>query len=188
MRFFASEVCGTARKKDAERFWSRHAEFFLRPGGRTGFGSITLGASRVGKGAKRRAHVSNNVNNLVSRQRGLRFAQPTLQKNKNKAGGTPADANSTSAPYGCGSAPAGAARLPAFHRGSCGSEPTPPFGSRRASWDAAERRWLAAPACPSPAIDSQAGHNAGRAFSRSRPSAEVTSPCPRAPLSLHQPE
>jgi len=41
---------------------------------------------------------------------------------------------------------------------------------------------------PSPAIQSQTGHSAGRAFSRSRPGAEVTSPCPRVPLSLRQPE
>jgi hypothetical protein len=96
----------------------------------------------------------------------------------------------TQHPHHTGAARAqrGALRLPAFHRGSGGSEPTPPFSSRRASWDLAKRRWLAAPACPSPAINSQAGRNAGRALSRSRPGAEVTSPCPRAPLSLRQPE
>ena len=39
----------------------------------------------------------------------LRSTHPTNKRtNKNKAGGTPADANSTSAPYGCGSAPSGA--------------------------------------------------------------------------------
>ena len=93
-----------------------------------------------------------------------------------------------SAPSGAARALRGALRLPAFHRGSRGSEPTPPLSSRRASWDLAKRRWLSAPACPSPAIQSQAGRNAGRAFSRSRPGAEVTSPCPQAPLSLRQPE
>src|SRR5579859_6973328 len=112
------------------------------------------------------------------------------QKNKNKGGGTPADATHQIRTIRVRRAPRmrGALRLPAFHRGSCGSEPTPPFSSRRASWDLTKKRSLAAPACPSPAIYSQAGRNADRAFSRSRPSAEVTSPCPRAPLSLRQPE
>jgi len=45
MRFFASEICGTARaQKDAGR--DRVTPKFLTPGGRTGFGSITLGARR----------------------------------------------------------------------------------------------------------------------------------------------
>src|SRR5579872_4059295 len=110
-------------------------------------------------------------------------------KNNNKAGGTPADAtHQIRTLRDAARAQREALRLPAFHRGSCGSEPTPPLSSRRASWDLAKERALTAPACPSPAIYSQAGRNAGRAFSRSRPSAEVTSPCPRAPLSLRQPE
>jgi len=57
----------------------------------------------------------------------------------------------------------------------------------RASWDVAKKRALPAPACPSPATKSQTGHHAGRASSRSRPGAEVTSPRPREPLSLRQP-
>src|SRR5579872_6489176 len=109
--------------------------------------------------------------------------------NKNKAGGTPADATPPIRTLrDAARAQRGALRLPAFHRGSNGSEPTPPLSSRRASWDVAKRRWLSVPACSSPAIQSQAVRNDGRAFSRSRPSAEVTSPCPRAPLSLRQPE
>jgi hypothetical protein len=73
---------------------------------------------------------------------GFRFAHPGYEekeerKNKNKAGGTPADAKATSAPSGAARAQRSALRLPAFHRGSRGSEPTPPFGSRRASWDVA---------------------------------------------------
>jgi hypothetical protein len=47
-----------------------------------------------------------------------------------KGSGTPAGAESTSAPYGRGAHPAGCARLPAFHCGACGSEPTPPLSSR----------------------------------------------------------
>lgn len=76
---------------------------------------------------------------------------------------------------GCGAAPAlilprsrgrkweRAARLTAFHRGTRGGEPTPPLSSRRTSWDAAKKRALPAPACPSPATVSQTGHGAGRA-------------------------
>jgi hypothetical protein len=66
----------------------------------------------------------------------------------------------------------GRARLPAFHRGSSGGEPTPPFSSRRTSWDVAKKRPLTASACPSPATLSQTGRHAGRAFSRSRPGAD----------------
>jgi hypothetical protein len=57
----------------------------------------------------------------------------------------------------------------------------------RASWDAAKTRVLPALACPSPATKSQTGRHAGRAFSRNRPGAEVTSPHPREPLSPRQP-
>ena len=93
-----------------------------------------------------------------------------------------------SAPSGAARALRGALRLPAFHRGSRGSEPTPPLSSspRFLGPDFGGR--YSAVTYPSPAIQSQAGRNAGRAFCRSRPGAEVTSPCPQAPLSLHQPE
>jgi hypothetical protein len=57
----------------------------------------------------------------------------------------------TSVPYGHGSRKTSRARLSASRRGAYGSEPTPPLSSRRASWDAAKRRALSAPACPSPA-------------------------------------
>ena len=45
------------------------------------------------------------------------------------------------------------------------------------------RRALPAPACPSPAAKPQTGHDAGRAYPRNRPRAEVTSPRPQEPLS-----
>src|SRR5208283_1833441 len=106
----------------------------------------------------------------------------------------------TSAPYGRGAREASRARLPAFHHGACCSEQTPQLSSRtrflglgrsaRSRWferSCASQRALPAPSCPSPATKSQTGHHAGRAFSRSRPGAEVTSPRPREPLSLHQP-
>ena len=57
----------------------------------------------------------------------------------------------------------------------------------RASWDLVENGRYPLPAYPSPATKSQTGHRAGRASSRSRPGAEVTSPRPREPLSLRQP-
>ena len=58
---------------------------------------------------------------------------------------------------------------------------------KRSSWDAAKKRALPAPACPSPAAWPQTGHSAGRTSSRSRPGAKVTSPGSREPLSLRQP-
>jgi hypothetical protein len=70
----------------------------------------------------------------------------------------------------------GRARLSAFHRGTCGSEPTPPFSSStrflgrgrgaRSRWferPCAVQRALPAPSYPSPASSSQTGHHAGRA-------------------------
>src|SRR5215469_3719518 len=150
-------------KKDAGR--DRVTPKFLRPGGRTGFGSIRLGASSPDERSDIREQEKEKIKqgrrNAGRRQLNIR----TLR--------------------GAARAQRGALRLPAFHRGSCGSEPTPPFSSRRASWDVVVGGRYSAVACPSPAIQSQTGRNAGRAFSRSRPGAEVTSPCPRAPLSLH---
>ncbi len=78
-----------------------------------------------------------------------------------------------------GARPAGRARLPAFHCGSCqGDCPSPRRSSSHASCDSAgacepmdrqpgrvshaSPRALPAPACPSPASTSRAGHNAGR--------------------------
>ena len=69
-----------------------------------------------------------------------------------------------------------AAHLPAFRNGAHGGEPTPPLSSRRTSWDVAERRALSVSACPSPATKSQTGHDAGRAYSRSRPGARCVVP------------
>src|SRR6185437_1710285 len=61
---------------------------------------------------------------------------PFAIRQKNKAGGTPADATPPIRTVrGAARALRGALRLPAFHRGSRGSEPTPPLSSRRASWD-----------------------------------------------------
>jgi len=114
---------------------------------------------------------------------------PFAIRQKNKAGGTPADATPPIRTVrGAARALRGALRLPAFHRGSRGSEPTPPLSSSPRFLGRGFGGRYSAVTCPSPAIQSQAGRNAGRAFSRSRPGAEVTSPCPQAPLSLHQPE
>ena len=57
----------------------------------------------------------------------------------------------------------------------------------RSSWDAAKKRALPAPACPSPATWPQTGRSAGRTFSRSRPRAQVTNLHPQEPLPLRQP-
>jgi hypothetical protein len=56
-----------------------------------------------------------------------------------------------SAPAGAARAEAQRARLTAFHRGTCGSEPTPPLSLRRTSWDLVEKQVLPVSACPSPA-------------------------------------
>ncbi len=57
----------------------------------------------------------------------------------------------------------------------------------RASWDAADIRRYLKRACPSSASCSQTGHGAGRACSRSRPGAKVTSLRPREPHSPRPP-
>jgi hypothetical protein len=58
---------------------------------------------------------------------------------------------------------------------------------RRSSWDAAKKRALPAPACPSPATWPQTGHSAGRTSARSRPGTQVTNLHPQEPLPLRQP-
>jgi len=74
---------------------------------------------------------------------------PFAIRQKNKAGGTPADATPPIRTVrGAARALRGALRLPAFHRGSCGSEPTPPLSSRRASWDAASAAVTPPPPVP----------------------------------------
>ena len=142
-------------------------------------------------------------------RRGAPCGRPPSHQTK-KGSGTPTDAMSHEphqrvrrAPRRSRLAPTlrcGRARLSAFHHGTCGGEPTPPLSSRthfpgpgrsaRPRWFERSRafsRALPAPSCPSPATWSQTGHRAGRAFSRSRPGAEATSPRPREPLSIHQP-
>src|SRR5690348_16924953 len=94
-----------------------------------------------------------------------------------------------SAPFAVRRAPCGARC--AYRRSTAvlvASEPTPPLSSSPRFLGRNFGGRYSAVTYPSPAIQSQAGRNAGRAFSRSRPGAEVTSPCPQAPLSLHQPE
>jgi hypothetical protein len=74
------------------------------------------------------------------------------------------------------------ARLPAFHRGACCSEPTPQLRSRTRFLGRGFEGRYPSSTCPSPATKSQTGRRAGRAFSRNRPGAGVTSPHPREPL------
>ena len=89
-------------------------------------------------------------------------------------------------------APAGAARLPAFHRGTCGSDQPPPLSSSHALPGAG----LGRDGCyPPPAALRCSGCNpAGRSscwpgvFARSRPGAGLTRPRPREPHSLRRPE
>jgi hypothetical protein len=70
------------------------------------------------------------------------------------------------------------ARLTAFHRGTCGREPTPPLSSRTRFLGRGFRRALSAVSCPSPATKSQTGHRAGRAFSRKPPGSGGDEPPP----------
>ena len=186
----ASEVLGTARGKTPGVF-DRVTPKFLGPGGRTGFGSIKLdarpGLRKRNPGSEWRIANSEwkflvSYSLLLFATRHSPFAKKTRQAERRQ---TPPH---QSAPSGAARALRGALRLPAFHRGSHGSEPTPPLSSSPRFLGRGFGGRYSASACPSPAIQSQAGHNAGRAFSRSRPGAEVTSPCPQAPLSLHQPE
>jgi hypothetical protein len=170
---------------------------------------LRTATGRVGKGATRRAHVSL----LHFIPVGFASAQPTLrsfrmdcriksgndegkkkQRRRNagrreveRAASQTARAELRSPSAADAARPSGTARLSAFHRGACGSEPTPPLSSRRTSWDAAKTRALSASACPSPATLSQAGRDAGRALSRSRPGAKLTRHGPREPHSPRQP-
>src|SRR6185437_10037839 len=122
--------------KDAGR--DRVTPKFSRPGGRTGFGSIKLGARPGLRSAIREANcewrIANGVFSFVFYSllaiRHSPFAKKTRQAERRQ---TPPH---QSAPSGAARALRGALRLPAFHRGSRGSEPTPPLSSRRASWDA----------------------------------------------------
>jgi hypothetical protein len=165
---------------------------FLGPGGRTGFGSIKLdarpGLRKRNPGSEWRIANSEwkflvSYSLLLFATRHSPFAKKTRQAERRQ---TPYAVH----PHHTGAARAlrGALRLPAFHRGSRGSEPTPPLSSSPRFLGRNFGGRYSASIYPSPAIQSQAGRNAGRAFCRSRPGAEVTSPCPQAPLSLRQPE
>src|SRR5690242_21803699 len=104
---------------------------------------------------------------------------PFAIRQKNKAGGTPADAiRNTSAPYGCGARPAGRAAptgVPprfSWQRTNAATQLQtrflgPDFGGR-----------YSASIYPSPAIQSQAGRNAGRAFSLKPPGSGGDEPLP----------
>ncbi len=70
------------------------------------------------------------------------------------------------------------ARLTAFHRGTCGREPTPPLSSRTRFLGGGCRRALSAVPYPSPATKSQTGQRAGRAFSRKPPGSGGDEPLP----------
>src|SRR5208282_4771018 len=70
------------------------------------------------------------------------------------------------------------ARLTAFHRGTCCSEPTPQLSSRTRFLGRGCRRALPAVPYPSPATKSQTGHHAGRAFSRKPPGSGGDEPLP----------
>src|SRR5581483_8070918 len=104
---------------------------------------------------------------------------PFAIRQKNKAGGTPADATPPIRTVrGAARALRGPLRLPAFHRGSRGSEPTPPLSSSPRFLGRGFGGRYSAPACPSPAIQSQAGRNAGRAFSLKPPGSGGDEPLP----------
>ncbi len=103
------------------------------------------------------------------------------ERKRKKGSRTPKGANAATALARCGARPAGRARLPAFHCGSCqGDSWSPrlsvrpcflrlgrsirsctaaPTGGRRPR---ASPRALPAPSCLRPASTSRAGHNAGR--------------------------
>src|SRR6185437_1340425 len=108
----ASEVLGTARgTKDAGR--DRVTPKFSRPGGRTGFGSIKLGARPGLRSAIREANcewrIANGVFSFVFYSLLAIRHSPFAIRQKNKAGGTPADATPPIRTIGCGARPAGRA-------------------------------------------------------------------------------
>ncbi len=154
-------------------------------------------------------HEKTGPDPVSDRRRWYRLHLDRARLTKNQEGETPTDAYSFSphqrmrpralisfASPACGRGSEGRARLSAFHRGACGSEPTPPLNSStrflgrgrgaRSRWferPCALQRALPAPSCPSPASSLQTGHDAGRALSRSRPRTAVTSRRPREPHS-----
>jgi hypothetical protein len=105
---------------------------------------------------------------------GVRFSdQDHAQKRRQNADRR---AFPTSAPCGRGARPSGRAACRRSTAALRGASQRPRSSFRRTSWDVAEKRVLSVSACPSPAIWSQTGHRAGRAFSRSRPGAECIAP------------
>jgi hypothetical protein len=118
-------------QKTPRRIASRRS--FLRPGGSTGFGSIRLGArpdcATRDPGSEWRI-ASGEWKVLVSSAARF-YSLFAIRYSPNKTRQAERRQTQTKPPHpsGCGAAPAGAARLPAFHCGSCGSEPTPPFSS-----------------------------------------------------------
>ena len=86
-------------------------------------------------------------------------------------GGTPKDAYSFRPhPSGCGRDPSGGRSpvgVPPRHLRQR-TNATAQL-QKRSSWDAAKKRALPAPSCPSPAAWPKTGHSAGRTSSRSRP-------------------
>ena len=168
-------------------------------------------------------HTSSLRGAFATKQSRLCAADPGLLRRfapRNDEGKRNADKRcaTTSVPSRARRAPLRAARLSAFHHGTCGSDRTPPLSlSHATSWDLfgapvpmvrkTERiathftrsrqpvsmrhsRALPAPCCPSPArLHPQTGRNAGRRVScPSRPRAKVTSLDPREPHSPRQPE
>ena len=85
----------------------------------------------------------------------LRLAMTTKERRKRNADRR---VDRTSALFRARRASSGTRRLSAFHRGSCGSDRTPPLSSGLAL--PGTRDCL----CPSPASSSQTGHSAGRAY------------------------
>jgi hypothetical protein len=114
-----------------------------------------------------------------------------------EGGGTPADAYPTSAPISRGAArvqrhapPVGVPPRHLVQRTNAAPQLRTRFlGQRmiRKSGNRFSEKIMRNEKFPSPAIDSQAGRDAGRAYPRSRPGAKVTSPCPREPHSPHRP-
>ncbi len=114
-----------------------------------------------------------------SRSGAARKPKTKERPNERKGSRTPKGASLSSALARRGARPAGRARLPAFHCGSCqGDCSSPRRSSSHASCNSAgacepmdrqpgrvshaSPRALPAPACPSPVSTSRAGHNAGR--------------------------
>src|SRR5581483_3050784 len=158
------EVLGTARGKTPGGIASRRSFQDRAVGPASARSSWAHGPDCVAQSGKRIANGEwSFLVRLLFATRHSPLANKTRQAERRQ---TPPH---QSAPSGAARALRGALRLPAFHRGSRGSEPTPPLSSspRFLGPDFGGR--YSAVTYPSPAIQSQAGRNAGRAFCRSRP-------------------